>query len=135
MGDRWVWVVLVLPGLLLIARAVREAVEQRRLRRNGAGAGGVVVRHRTRNGGSGGRAVHAVLSFRDAQGRSHEFEAHVSVPGGLPVGGRVPVLSLPGAPTATARVDLDSTLRTAVGLRLGGGVFFLVLALVPLLRG
>ncbi|MBY8862230.1 DUF3592 domain-containing protein [Nocardia sp. CA2R105] len=98
-------------GLLLLGYAVREAVYQRRLRREGIRTEGVVVRHNRQMGTEGGS--HAMVQFVDAQGTLQEFRAAVSGIKGLPVGGRAPVVYLPGVPKS-GRLDLASKLRFAL---------------------
>jgi hypothetical protein len=119
----------IVAGLLLFGYAVREAVHQRRLRREGVRTEGVVVRHRRQQGTDGG--YHAVVQFVDAQGTVHEFQAAVSGTKGLPVGGRAPVVYLPGVPKS-GRLDLASKLLSALWFPAVAGtvsIFFGILML------
>ncbi|MFC5184884.1 DUF3592 domain-containing protein [Actinomadura harenae] len=112
----------LLAGLVIIGFGTYEAAHGRRLRRDGVHAEGRVIRHRQERG-TDGVVTYAVVGFVDAQGTTHEFEPTSSGARGLPVGGRVPVLFLPGAPNS-ARVDRTGRrLAGIVGPLAGGSVF------------
>ncbi|GAA3164953.1 MULTISPECIES: DUF3592 domain-containing protein [Streptomyces] len=130
------WTALsLLAGLVLIGFLIRETVNQSRLRRRGIHVEGWVVRHDVRSGGRGGGEVSTLVAgFVDAQGRAHEFSAHMSGVRGYPVGGRIPVWYVPGSPK-TARID-DSKHR--VGNILGplmGSIVFVGAAVLMIAKG
>ncbi|MFG2324552.1 DUF3592 domain-containing protein [Streptomyces sp. NPDC048568] len=124
---------LLLAGLAVVGAGIHEAVLQRRLRRAGTRADGLVVRHHRSTGTRGeGVTFTAVVEFTDAQGCSHQFQARTSGVKRLPVGGRAPVRYLPGAPS-TARVDLTGKRVESVVLPLGAGGLFTAVAIWMLL--
>ncbi|MFF9477981.1 DUF3592 domain-containing protein [Streptomyces sp. NPDC014733] len=130
------WIALsLMAGLVLVGFLVHETVNQRRLRRDGVHIEGWVVRHDVSSGGRGsGNVSTPVIGFVDAQGRAHEFRAHMSGVRGYPVGGRAPVWYVPGAPK-TARID-DS--RHRVGNILGplmGSIVFVGVAFLMIAKG
>ncbi|WP_432080972.1 DUF3592 domain-containing protein [Streptomyces sp. WAC 04229] len=126
---------LLLAGLAVLGAGMYEAVLQRRLRRAGASADGLVVRHHRGTGTRGeGVTFTAVVEFTDAQGCSHQFQARTSGVKRLPVGGRAPVRYLPGTP-GTARVDLTGKRVESVVLPLGAGGLFVAVAIWMLLGG
>jgi len=119
----WLLVLFLLAGLATIGVGIHEVVRQRRLRREGISVDGLVVRHHSQRT-QGGRVVHAVVNFVDAQGGGpHEFRAHGSGVKGLPVGGRAPVRYLPGAPK-TARLDTSRQRLLGIVLPFGVGIVF-----------
>lgn len=101
----WLETWFLLTGVVVIGFSMREGAHQRRLRREGIRTEGLVIRHRMETVSGGGSVAFAVVNFVDAQGGSHEFKCKGSGVWGLPVGGRAPVLYLPGDPE-TARIDL-----------------------------
>ena len=101
----WLLMLFLLSGPVIIGVGIREALHDRRLRREGVSIEGLVVRHRSKRQ-QGKTTYLAVVNFVDAQGNPHEFEAKSSGVKGLPVGGPAPVHYLPGAPK-TARLDIS----------------------------
>ncbi|MET8021888.1 DUF3592 domain-containing protein [Streptomyces decoyicus] len=124
-------VLFIIIGFVGFGYAIREFALQRRLRREGVRAEGVVVRHRSSRSNEG-TVYFAVVNFVDAQGSPHEFEGKASGVKGLPLGGQAPVLYLPSAPQ-TARIDLSSMRGTTLGLPLVAGAGFMVCAIAMLI--
>ncbi|MEU9189555.1 DUF3592 domain-containing protein [Streptomyces sp. NPDC048484] len=124
-GEATVWflfVLLLLAGPAIIGVGIHDVVRRRRLRRGGISVEGLVVRHHaSRN--QGGFHYFAVISFVDAQGSPHEFQANGSGVKGLPVGGRAPVRYLPDAPK-TARLDTAWQRFLGIALPFGIGIVF-----------
>ncbi|WP_344566580.1 DUF3592 domain-containing protein [Streptomyces axinellae] len=116
----------LLIGPVIIGFGVREAAHQRRLRSQGIRTEGRVVRHR-RKSGNEGPVSFAVVNFVDTQGSPREFQHRASGVKGLPVGGHVPVLYLPGAPES-ARLDLSAKRFQTVGMPFAGGLGFMAIA-------
>ncbi|MDJ1134440.1 DUF3592 domain-containing protein [Streptomyces iconiensis] len=118
----WLLVLFLLAGPVIIGIGIYEAAHHRRLRREGIGTEGLVVRYRSERR-QGSISYFAVVNFADAQGSPHEFESRVSGVKGLPVGGRAPVRYLPGAPQS-ARLDLAPKRFWSVALPVGIGIAF-----------
>jgi hypothetical protein len=125
---------LLLAGPVTIGFSIYEAAHHRRLLRAGVRAEGMVVRHRRQSSAKGGTAYFAVVNFVDAQGIPHEFEANSSGVRGLPVGGRAPVVYLPGAPES-ARLDLSGRRLASILVPLGGGILFTAVGIWMLSTG
>ncbi|OEU96334.1 DUF3592 domain-containing protein [Streptomyces oceani] len=121
----WVLWLFLLTSPVIIGVGFREVVNQRRLLRGGVRTNGLVVRHRA-SYSQGTPSYFAVVSFHDAKGERHEFEASFSGVRGLPVGGPAPVLYLPGDPKG-GQLDLTSKRRGSVLLIFGVGIAWLVI--------
>lgn len=124
-GEATVWLLFVLfllAGPASIGTGIHEVVRQRRFRREGVSAEGLVVRHHSKRS-QGGFVFYAVINFVDVQGSPHEFQAAGSGVKGLPVGGRAPVRYLPGAPK-TARLDTSWQRFLGIVLPFGIGIAF-----------
>ncbi|MDF3290708.1 DUF3592 domain-containing protein [Streptomyces silvisoli] len=122
-----VWLFLVV-GLLSIGYSFFLNARHRRLRREGVPVQGVVVRHVRHSGGEGGSTYHAVVNFTDADGNPREYQIPVSGVKGLPVGGQVALLYLPGAPNKVG-VALASKRRQEIAIPAVVGSLFIATAI------
>ncbi|WP_420036083.1 DUF3592 domain-containing protein [Streptomyces sp. cg28] len=115
--------ICAIAGSFAFYFAFRELRTQRHLKRNGAVAGGRVVRHRIDSAGRDSTATFAVITFADAGGARHTFQAQASGVRSLPVGAEVPVRYLARNPSV-ARIDRAGKKLANIGIPLLVGALF-----------
>ncbi|WP_428934470.1 DUF3592 domain-containing protein [Streptomyces sp. ACT015] len=116
-------VIFGIAGSFALYFAFRESRTQRHLKRDGTLVRGHVVRHRIDSAGRDGTATFAVITFADAGGARHTFQAQASGVRHLPVGAEVPVRYLDRNP-GVARIDLTGKKLANIAIPLLVGVLF-----------